>query len=93
MQKVGDILQDQLFLSDKDKKSIQSKSLTQFLELLFSSEIKNYTMECTKLNEFLFSLDELDAFIGIIIFSSYNNRLYLEEIIEVNIFYIPFLLR
>ncbi|XP_066590837.1 piggyBac transposable element-derived protein 3-like [Prorops nasuta] len=70
-----DILHDDLFLSNKDKSFIQSKSFTELFELFFCAEIKNYIIESTKLNGHLLTFDELNIFIGIIIFSSYNKRL------------------
>lgn len=74
-EKKYDILQDDIFLSDENKKFIQSKSFTELFELFFCSGIKNYIDESTQLNGHPLTLEELDVFIGIIIFSSYNKRL------------------
>ncbi|KAL7294435.1 hypothetical protein TKK_0012434 [Trichogramma kaykai] len=73
-EKKSDILQNEIFLSHKDKQAIISKSFTELFEFYFCSKIKNYIIESTQRNGYSLSLDDLNTFIGIIIFSSYNKR-------------------
>ena len=70
-------LENDISLSDKDKQFILSKSFGELFELFISINIKKYIIERTNLNGYpdnKFSLQELNTFIGIIIFTSFNRR-------------------
>lgn len=67
-------VKDSLFLNDSTKKMIYNSSPVQLFEMFFCRAIKDYIIAATKENGFDLSLLLLNAFIGIIIFSSFNRR-------------------
>lgn len=64
-----------ILLSNKDKSQLTSYSFTEMFELFFSNDLKNYIISSTIANGYDLSRDELDIFIGIIIFTIFNRRL------------------
>lgn len=67
-------VKDSLFLTDNVKHMISKCTPVELFEMFFCMAIKNYIVEATKENGFDLSLLLLNAFIGIIIFSSFNKR-------------------
>lgn len=67
-------LQNEIFFSEPDKRKISNSSPAEIFEFFFSPELKNYLIEATKENGYELSLTDLDTFLGIIIFSTYNKR-------------------
>ncbi|XP_066599933.1 piggyBac transposable element-derived protein 3-like [Prorops nasuta] len=66
---------NEIFLRKSDKESILKSTPTNLFECFFTLELKDYIIECTKINGCEMSRTELDVFIGIIIFTKYNKRL------------------
>lgn len=66
---------NEIFLRKSDKESILKSTPTNLFECFFTLELKDYIIECTKINGCEMSRTELDVFIGIIIFTTYNKRL------------------
>lgn len=71
----SEILSNEIFLSEKDKKKIFSSSFVELFELFFTEELKNEIINCTRMNGYDITISEFDTFIGILIFTSYNKRL------------------
>lgn len=69
-----DDLCNKLLLSSSQKQDILKKSKVELFELFFSSEIKDYIVEATKERGYPLTMRDLDVFIGIVVFSSYNER-------------------
>lgn len=66
---------NEIFLRKSDKEIILKSTPTNLFECFFTLELKDYIIECTKINGCEMSRTELDVFIGIIIFTTYNKRL------------------
>lgn len=71
---VDDNLSNELLLSDTDKEEILRMSPVELFELFFSSEIKNYIVKATTENGYSLTTTDLDIFVGILVFSSFNKR-------------------
>lgn len=69
------VLEDNIMLGKQTQNEILKSTPTQLFERFFSLEIKNYIIACTKVNGLEISLPDLEVFIGIIIFTTYNQRL------------------
>lgn len=70
----NDDLVNELLLSEKVKKEILEKSPVELFEIFFSIELKNYILQATNENGQVLDMTDLDGFLGILIFSSYNKR-------------------
>ncbi|XP_066580967.1 piggyBac transposable element-derived protein 3-like [Prorops nasuta] len=68
-------LENKILLSDKDKKLIFSSLPTELFEFFFSKELKEHIIDCSKVNELDLTLKDFDAFVGILIYSTFNKRL------------------
>ncbi|XP_058810121.1 piggyBac transposable element-derived protein 3-like [Phymastichus coffea] len=68
-------LKNEILLSEKDKNFISQCSDSKLFELFFSTDIKQYIIEATKINGYDLTPEKLNAFLGIIIFTMFNKRL------------------
>lgn len=67
-------LKDEIILSESIKNKIRASSHVDLFELFFSKEIKTYIIEASKENGLDISHGDLDAFLGILLLSTYNSR-------------------
>lgn len=67
-------LQDEILLSKKDENIILSSTPVQLFENFFSKDMKDLVISATRENDLKISLDDLNAFLGIIIFTTFNVR-------------------
>ena len=65
---------EKIFLTEEQKILIANMNSVQLFELFFNKELKEYIIESTLENKFELSVDELNAFIGVFITSSFNAR-------------------
>ena len=73
--KYNETLENETLLTYCDRKKILESSLTQIFEFTLSLEVKKHIIECTKSYGYELSLDDLNKFIGVIVFSCFNKRL------------------
>lgn len=66
--------EETILLSEATKKNIQACEPFQLFETFFSAEMKQYIIDASKENNYDLKLQDLDTFIGIVIFSSFNKR-------------------
>lgn len=71
----SDSVTNEIILSDSDKKIISNSSHVELFGFFFSAELKAYLIEATQENGYELSVNDLDTFLGIIIFSTFNKRL------------------
>lgn len=67
-------LKNEYFLKNNDKKIISESSPTKIFEFFFSKSIKEYIIEASAEKGLKFTLSEMNIFLGIIIFSTFNKR-------------------
>lgn len=72
--RIDEIPTDEFLLPESTKKQIRNASFTEVFEYFFSTELKNYIIESTNLNGYELTMDDLNAFVGIIIISILNSR-------------------
>lgn len=72
--KYNESLKNEILLSDSTKKIIRNSSAVELFELFFSKEMKDYIIECTILNGYNLTENELDIFIGILVLTTFNQR-------------------
>lgn len=66
--------EDENLLSENTKKFIRESSYVQLFELFFSTDLKKYIIESTRINGYDLTSNDLDIFVGIIIVSIFNQR-------------------
>lgn len=69
-----DSCEDTVLLSESQKKKIRRSEPFQLFETFFSIEMKKYIIDACKDNGYDLKLKDLDTFIGIVIFSTFNSR-------------------
>jgi hypothetical protein len=69
-----DSCEDKVLLSESQKKKIRRSEPFQLFETFFSIEMKKYIIDACKDNGYDLKLKDLDTFIGIVIFSTFNPR-------------------
>ena len=65
---------EKIFLTEAEKNFIRSKSFVELFKILFSEELKQYIIDAIFENNYELSKDKLDAFLSILITTSFNTR-------------------